>query len=598
MWESEERFALAAQQEAELLFESLNPKVKLSPKALVIGTPRSASDGVYVLPEEAEFPPSAFAAVHSDAQRRFESFKGRPIRVVGAGISSDRYLWLIAIREAVLQVLNAGGDKSERVWFCSLPAVVMRHYVSVALSFNRCAYDACPSLSAHRANRGRPFGTSLLACAKDEFLAGCQDALRRPDPGHENNVLERDPEEVLRAAGKRLVDGPVSRDTARDRRFSIFRAFDDLSSRYYERREGKGALLISRNGHPNVDERVALARPAHISNRGAFRKLFEMASDKSVSLLADWFGNIRGVGSMQGVYNAVHEDLFEVRVVKHHTWQLVHNNVPLMEVEYGIPRLHKPMFDVDDLQGHLQRLFHQTANVERLTEIVRQAAKSAHGTTLVICENAADEAKRLQAECWAVSPTSVEDSIEALTAIDGAILFDPSGVCHAIGVILDGATVGKGTPARGARYNSAIRYVGDRRAGVLVIVVSADGMVNLIPTLKPKLARKEIADALGRLCVLDQRDCMEVNALNRARGWFEEHRGYLAAEVCAEVNAIWRKIVAKFPKPQTAGDPGKDQSIPGPEALAQALAEMKARPFPFGDLPPDPEMDEECLSDD
>ena len=49
--------------------------------------------------------------------------------------------------------------------------------------------------------------------------------------------------------------------------------------------------------------------------------------------------------------------------------------------------------------------------------------------------------------------------IRNVTSIDGAVLLDSHGVCHSIGVILDGIATNKGTSARGARYNSAVRYV-------------------------------------------------------------------------------------------------------------------------------------------
>lgn len=39
--------------------------------------------------------------------------------------------------------------------------------------------------------------------------------------------------------------------------------------------------------------------------------------------------------------------------------------------------------------------------------------------------------------------------MKKITAIDGAVLIDPSSTCYAIGVILDGLASDKGSPARG-----------------------------------------------------------------------------------------------------------------------------------------------------
>ena len=68
--------------------------------------------------------------------------------------------------------------------------------------------------------------------------------------------------------------------------------------------------------------------------------------------------------------------------------------------------------------------------------------------------------------------------------VDGAILVDPTGTCHAVGVILDGYASGKGDSSRGARFNSAVRYHETQSGECLVIIVSEDGMIDLIPRLR------------------------------------------------------------------------------------------------------------------
>ena len=67
-----------------------------------------------------------------------------------------------------------------------------------------------------------------------------------------------------------------------------------------------------------------------------------------------------------------------------------------------------------------------------------------------------------------------------LTAIDGALLVDPDGTCTAIGVILDGRATRGGDPARGARFNSAVRYVEGADHPCLAMVVSEEGTVDVI----------------------------------------------------------------------------------------------------------------------
>ena len=124
--------------------------------------------------------------------------------------------------------------------------------------------------------------------------------------------------------------------------------------------------------------------------------------------------------------------------------------------------------------------------------------------------------------------------------MDGAVLVDVAGKCHAIGVILDGLASDRCTPARGARYNSAIRYVYSH-PDCLVVVKSEDGMVNTFPDLKPTIRLADLTEALERLRRVVNKDEVEPWQLHEAMAWFERHRFYLLPHVCEEVNRLWRQ---------------------------------------------------------
>ena len=67
-----------------------------------------------------------------------------------------------------------------------------------------------------------------------------------------------------------------------------------------------------------------------------------------------------------------------------------------------------------------------------------------------------------------IDPTKLDPvDIARLGLVDGAVLLGPDGRCHAFGVILDGAATDHGDPARGSRYNSAVRYHKGMRSTVL-----------------------------------------------------------------------------------------------------------------------------------
>ena len=79
------------------------------------------------------------------------------------------------------------------------------------------------------------------------------------------------------------------------------------------------------------------------------------------------------------------------------------------------------------------------------------------------------------------SDTHIDEKlIRSLTSIDGALIISPEGICYAIGAILDGEALCKGSTARGARYNSIVTYVQWKKSGVLAIVISEDQSVDYI----------------------------------------------------------------------------------------------------------------------
>lgn len=138
------------------------------------------------------------------------------------------------------------------------------------------------------------------------------------------------------------------------------------------------------------------------------------------------------------------------------------------------------------------------AVVNNIVNIIREAISQRHGTTIVFSRYAKQEVQRLKKTCFQIEDVQLTPDnglIKPITAIDGAVMCDFDGVCHAIGVILDGMTIGgsqEGSAqgaieskkleediSRGARYNSAIRYKNANPCSIICIV-SEDGDVNII----------------------------------------------------------------------------------------------------------------------
>lgn len=64
--------------------------------------------------------------------------------------------------------------------------------------------------------------------------------------------------------------------------------------------------------------------------------------------------DIHGLATVQ-TYDGDNEDLFLVRILDHHHWELAHAGNPIMRVKYGQPYLPKRPFDEQKLRTDLPR---------------------------------------------------------------------------------------------------------------------------------------------------------------------------------------------------------------------------------------------------
>jgi hypothetical protein len=172
---------------------------------------------------------------------------------------------------------------------------------------------------------------------------------------------------------------------------------------------------------------------------------------------------------------------------------------------------------------------------------------------VVVSDHAAEEALRLRAQATPIDPLLMTaELMRSVTAIDGAVLLDPGGTCHAMGVILDGMASEEGAPGRGARYNSAVKYVGTVmryfRHRCVAVVVSQDGPVNVIPELLPRISRAELRERIDRFVALGQQAEVRRRDFNPLTGWLSEHRPYLSKTDAARIEEARAVIEPKLEK--------------------------------------------------
>ena len=482
LWAYQARFYKAMRALATDLFNTLDDE--LDPQVLLLALPLHAGQPVrWLEPAPDGLPTAPFA----DALAR-----GQAIEAVSTWPHSERFDVSpamtrrkhqgLGIRMAVQHTLTALDQGTAYQHLANWPVELSGYFVLTVLRLRRKPLQAYPALRPDRYyTDGRPLPASLLLAAAQRFLDEGVKALSEPEPGAGIIFRARDTEELLRAAGRSFLDTPAQALGLDPATTKLFATCNTISSLRYEGAEGVGQLLLARRGHPNLTEVFALTCPTELTDYRAVRKLLEMTTP-DVHLLADG-EHVYALGRLSGPYDPVREDLFIISFTTHFAWELQHAGQVLLRAHYGVPGLPRNRLSRTRFRHDLRRTFGLTesAGIGLLWDIVLAASRQSHGTLLVITTEALAEADRLKLQCTLIEPVLLTPLITSLvTSIDGAVLLDPAGYCYSIGVILDGRASGRGDSTRGARYNSALRYVESSEYPCLAVVVSEDGLVDVI----------------------------------------------------------------------------------------------------------------------
>ncbi|MFO0613668.1 MAG: diadenylate cyclase [Polyangiaceae bacterium] len=325
---------------------------------------------------------------------------------------------------------------------------------------------------------------SLLECAIEELLFQTERVLQMPVPRGVllgvDHVLTPEGRETLGLGDtqKRLVRagyelcGAVPEAAGLPHMLPIFNPLNRIALLRYEGAPIRGSIAFVADEELDFDLR--LRRPVQLTSYKAIRKLLEVSPDR------DWI--CAGPEGLSGVVKLVPEHAFRVKFTGHGKWSLWHGSRALMDCALGIPSRPRARLRRQDLENRARALRPSvtTEQIHRIWKAVELAMDQAHGTMLVIAADAEAEAERLSGQALCIEPRPVSELPPTVGAVDGAVLVDWECTCFAIGAILDGiAGPDVGDPARGARYNSACRYVATRQEA-LCVVVSEDGDVDLV----------------------------------------------------------------------------------------------------------------------
>lgn len=544
MWSYQLNFQISAEVEARSLIRKLDPESEI--RLFMVGFLEEESanrHSVCVVPDDCVLQPEVFAKTLKAAKElgaydlMADGIQTLPIaqeRMIARKESMGYY-------EAVKNTVQEHSDTAKWITYVSWPVQIEGYRVLVVLQLPRTTHEKYYHLtnSSAQGNYTTPFAVqrSLVEPTVDEFLSVCVEELKKPEPGSSWGIV-KDYDNIIRSAGKRMMDAPAIAGGNEHGLHGQFKACEAISALLYEGSEGKGHLVYVNRDHPSIHATFSLKDEIPVTDYGAIRKALQLASG-GLALLCD-SAKVYAIGSVEN-YDARREDIFEVWFDRRFSWRLTHDGNPLMYVEHGRPALFLPGFPEEKFKRDLPRVIKGLSqkSIEALTELGRCLATQKHGAMLVVSANAADESRRLANQCTRVGPFLLSDElIPHVTSIDGAVLVDPMATCHAIGVILDGLSHAKCTPARGARYNSAVRYVYGRKDAI-AIVKSEDGIVNILPDLMPLIRKSDIEIHLAQLRELAGAEVIERKPYRKLMDWFDKRRFYLLADVCDEINHLW-----------------------------------------------------------
>ena len=530
MWGFQRSFRLRVEINTKSILEQLG-MLSSDVKVILVGiaTQDDARHAICVEPETGPLEPRHLLNVPARAQELYESDPESQVRISNQrahGIM-HRQLLLSARAKAVSEAVEKAGVFGNLTFFVSQSSHINGYEVHTCICIPKGAIIDLPSFKEDTVGR-IPVGKSVQHEVIKECLRRSDKALYVPDPGDgiEMPILGR-PQDIITSAAERFIEGTLWRTA--NQASDLFSALNEVSSLTYERSGAKGVLTVT--SYENLEKwlTVRFSRPVPLRESRTLRKVLQL-SDDTISVLAD---PTRAYGLGVG---KTAPDVLEISMPRHAEWDASVNGEKFLSVRYG--KVTIPSQPIE--QGELIDLAERTigdANTKLIWDIVKTAQETGQGTTILVARNPETETDRLGGEGMPIEPDYLEpQEVVRLGSVDGAVIIGPDGRCHAFGVILDGVADQTGDRARGSRFNSAVRYQNAGTARSMIIVISDDGTINLLPQLMPRVYRSEVATAVNALCEYGQSSQADGEDFEEL---YERVKGlefYLNEEQCNRVN--------------------------------------------------------------
>jgi hypothetical protein len=517
MWGYQPHFRSQMEHRAKQALTALGANIEV--KALLVGVslPEITDDHfVCIEPEDGEWNIAAFNDVH---RRAGEIFTSHPDQQMFYGdepsmLDKPENIRRKSVREAIEEVLSRiDSDRGTRS-FCGVPVRLGNFHVAPILQVAQLDIDTFPRLVNPIQFQERNSTTGIVQALISHLLAEASDNLGTKEPGRFFNSFDSECSGLLRKAGQTLCNAiPLAlKDFMLQ---SVFENLNKISELRYEGGETLGTIIFAPTNLPSLNWDVALLQPIALDSHKLVRKVVEI-SDKQLGCICQGEEGIVGFGSLQDFGDT---PIFRAVFTGHYRWTLYVNDTLLMNCAFGVPSVPQPRLTFETFFSNIRRVLPGLTleHGKALWDAVSPAMDQRHGTMLVVSDAASSEAQRLRSQAIAIEPIKLSSALVArISGIDGAILIDRD-----------------------------LRYIASSPAPAVCLVVSEDGYVNMVPTLRHQIKKQDIEYHVELLKTLTS------DNYRSTCSWLEEHRFYLTSEQCDVVNTELTRIKDE---PQEVGE--------------------------------------------
>lgn len=540
MWGYQRHFRMSVQREVNRILSSIGLLPNSDEKATVLLVGFAARDGlghaICVEPEYGLLTQDDLRSVEGGTTNlmqvdpQSQVFYGNP----GVHASQRRGLFLRSRARAISEAIH-NSRKFEGVTFeVSNSTEVGGYEVHTCIGLPATIMEGVPRFS-NPMKEDIIYGNieeSFAEATVNTLLQRCDQALYFPDPGVGFHLLGS-PTDVIRTTAERFLRGVARALNPAALQPDLFPVVNSFSSQTYERTGARGYSAITKPGNLTNKLRVAFQSPIALTEIRAVRKVLELTDEDRV-LLSDG-ESIFGIGHCDPA-----PDVARIVVEGHARWALSVDNTTLMRVDHEHASLPRQLLYKSVVKDIVERTV-GNVEFERIWGVIQSAIDSGHGTTIVVSADAMGEAERLSRQGVPIKPDYLNsEDARRLGRIDGAVILGTDGRCYAFGVILDGlAKSSSGDRARGARFNSSVRYHQTSDPKPVVIVISDDGTVDVVPQLMPSVRREDVEEAVQLFCENSGIEGSIPELWARLDDIVEDYAFYLNQDQCDRVNRAY-----------------------------------------------------------